>query len=310
MYRILACDDDPDILDVIEITFSSEGYDVLTALNGEEGWNQLQKERIDAVILDYMMPKINGIELCRKIKSDPLLSQLPVLLVTGKGETEDKLQGLEAGADDYIVKPFEPQELVARVRNLLRRTKLILDTNPLTRLPGNNAISEELKIRIKSGEKFAVAYVDLNQFKAYNDKYGFSAGDQIIKYTATILLKTATKHDPNSFVGHIGGDDFVIISTPTFIEMIAQEIIEKFDQGIKDFYDQQAIESGYIEALSRDKKLKRFPIMTISISIVTNEKRKIEHIAEISQIAAEVKEKVKTLNKSSYLKDRRTDQNR
>ncbi len=306
MYRILVCDDDPDILDVIEITFSSEGYEVITALNGEEGWEKLQKQRVDAIILDYMMPKVNGIELCKRIKSDVLLSQLPVLLVTGKGETEDKLLGLSAGADDYIVKPFEPQELLARVKNLLKRTKLILDTNPLTRLPGNNAISEEIKKRIHSPHPFAVAYVDLNQFKAYNDKYGFSAGDRVIKYTACILLKISKKCDPDSFVGHIGGDDFVIISTPSHIESIAREVIEEFDEGIKNFYDPEALKVGYIETLSRDREIKRFPIMTISISIVTNEYRKIEHIAEVSQIAAEVKKKLKSLNKSAYLKDRRT----
>ncbi len=307
MYRILACDDDPDILDVIEITFSSEGFEVLTAQNGEEGWEKVNQERVDAVILDYMMPKLNGIELCKRIKSDPLLSQLPVLLVTGKGETEDKLQGLEAGADDYIVKPFEPQELVARVKNLLRRTRLILDTNPLTRLPGNNAISEEIKRKIQSGEKFAVAYLDLNQFKAYNDKYGFSAGDRVIQFTAGLLLSISKKVDPDAFVGHIGGDDFVIITTPEKVEQISQLIIGEFDAKIRSFYDQEAQEVGYIETLSRDREVKRFPIMSISISIVTNERRHIEHIAQISQIAAEVKKKVKSLGKSAYLKDRRTD---
>ncbi len=306
MYRILSCDDDPDILDVIEITFTSEGFDVITASDGKTGWDIVQKEHIDVAILDYIMPELNGIELCKRIKNDPLLSQIPVLLVTGKGETEDKLLGLESGADDYIVKPFEPQELVARVRNLLNRTRLILDTNPLTRLPGNNAITQEINKKLQMQSPFAVAYIDLNQFKAYNDKYGFTAGDEVIQFTAKILLMTSREVDPNAFVGHIGGDDFVVISSPEKIEQIAQKVIERFDSEIKNFYDPEAREKGYIETLGRDRVLKRFPIISISISIADSQRRKFTHVGEIAQVAAEVKKKVKTFGKSAYLIDRRS----
>ncbi len=304
MYKMLVCDDDPDILDLLELTFL-EDFSVIKALDGEQGWKILQEQSIDIIILDYIMPKIDGITLCKMIKKDPVLSQIPVLMLTGKADTDDKLLGLESGADDYITKPFEPQELIVRVKNLLRRTRLILDTNPLTRLPGNNAICEEIKKRINSGSKFAVAYVDLNHFKSYNDKYGFNAGDELIKHTAKILMQTVKDSDPKGFIGHIGGDDFVFITAPDKIEPICESIINKFDGSIRHFYDQESQKLGYIETLNREGKLQKFPFVSIAISIVTNEKRPLSHIAEISQIAAEVKCKVKSFGKSAYLKDRR-----
>ncbi len=306
MHRVLACDDDPDILDVINITFSSEGLEILTAKDGLEAWEVLQNEPVDVIILDNVMPKMSGLELCRKIKQDPRLCQLPVLLVTGKGEQEDKLMGLESGADDYIVKPFDPKELLIKVKNLLKRTTLILDTNPLTHLPGNNTISEQIAKRIRSKELFAIAYVDLNNFKSYNDKYGFFAGDDLIKTTAEILKENSTSIDPQAFVGHIGGDDFVFMTTPEKVEIIAQKIIEEFDKKIPEFYDPEAREQGFIETLNREHKPEKFPFVSISISIVTNENKSIDHPAQVAQIAAELKRKVKESGKSAYLKDRRS----
>ncbi len=308
MYRILACDDDPDILDVIDITFSSEGFEVFTAEDGQKAWDILQRIHVDVVIADYVMPNMDGVTLCSKIKNDPLLCQIPVLLVTGKGETEDKITGLRSGADDYIVKPFEPQELVLRVENLLKRTKLILDTNPLTHLPGNNAITEELNKFINSNKIFGVVYADLNHFKSYNDKYGFAAGDNAIKLTASIICEEVKKIDPNAFIGHIGGDDFVFITEQTEkIEQICENIIQKFDQIIPKLYDEQSVRIGYITTLNRNHQLEKFPLMKISLAIVTNERRKISHPGQLSQIAAEIKKKVKEMNKSAYLKDRRKD---
>ncbi len=304
-YNILICDDDPDIVDVIEVTLRAEGFNCITANNGEEAWGKIRKNRIDAAILDYIMPKMNGIELCKLIKSDTLLSSMPVLMVTGKAETEDKVEGLEAGADDYIAKPFDPTELLARLKAILKRTQAILDTNPLTYLPGNNTIHETLKKAISQNGLFAVGYVDIDNFKAYNDKYGFEAGDLLIKETAKIILEKCKETDPNVFVGHIGGDDFVFITTPRYAEEICKKVIEIFDRTIPLFYDEETRKNKKITMPDRQGNIRDFPLATISIAIITNEHTNFSHVAEISERAAALKKKAKTLEGSNCLKDQR-----
>ena len=177
--RILTIDDDPDILDVLELTLS-EQYEVMQASNGDEGLRLLQQKNPDLIICDYMMPIMNGREFCKALKKDILLRHIPIIMLTGKGEVHDRVGGIEAGADDYIVKPFDPSELLARIRMILKRTESSLDANPLSHLPGNTSIMEEFQHHIDSNEKFAVGYADLDKFKAYNDVYGFEKGDDII----------------------------------------------------------------------------------------------------------------------------------
>ena len=189
--KILIADDDSDILDVIRITLEAEGYEVIEAHDGQEAVNMIKKSTPDLLITDFKMPKICGDEVCRILKQDILIQHMPIIMLTGKGEITDKIYGINAGADDYMVKPFEPQELVARVKMVLRRTARDLDANPLTRLPGNVSIINELRIRITKNELFAVCYVDLDKFKAFNDKYGFEKGDEVIKNTARILISSA-----------------------------------------------------------------------------------------------------------------------
>mgnify|MGYP001586258165 CR=1 FL=1 len=142
--RILLVDDDPDILDVLEISLSEENYEILKAMDGEEAIRIIKSKPLDLVLLDYAMPKMNGRQVCMEVKKDILLRHLPIIMVTGKGEVSDKVGGIDAGADDYIVKPFEPKELLARIRMILRRTARDLEANPLTRLPGNVSILNEL----------------------------------------------------------------------------------------------------------------------------------------------------------------------
>ena len=154
--RILIVDDDPDILDVLELTLPHEEYEVVQAQDGEQALEKVYERPPDLIILDYIMPKIDGRSVCKKLKKDVLLRHLPIIMLTGKGDIKDRVEGLDAGADDYIVKPFEPEELLARIRTILRRSQIDLDAAPLTRLPGNVSIFNEIDKRIKSGEKFAV----------------------------------------------------------------------------------------------------------------------------------------------------------
>lgn len=307
--RILIADDDPDILDVLEITLSEENYEIIKAKNGEEALNIIKTKPLDLALLDYSMPKINGRQVCQEVKKDILLSHIPVIMVTGKGEVKDKIGGIDAGADDYVVKPFEPKELLARIRMVLRRTERDLGANPLTRLPGNVPIINELESRMENKSLFAVCYVDLDKFKAYNDKYGFEHGDEVIRETARILLK-ATKElgNPDDFVGHVGGDDFVIVTTPSVVDNICKKIITDFDSITPKFYNETDRKNGYILASNRQGREEKFGFLSISIGVVSNKLRTIEHVAQIGEIGAELKSLAKRTEKSIYVKDqRRTD---
>ena len=304
--RILLVDDDPDILDVLEIALSEENYEILKAKDGEEALRIIKSKPLNLVLVDYAMPRMNGRQVCIEVKKDVLLRYLPIIMVTGKGDIEDKGGGIEAGADDYIVKPFEPKELLARIRMVIRRTEMDLEANPLTRLPGNVSIINELTRKIENKSLFAVCYVDLDKFKAYNDKYGFEHGDEVIRETARILIQaTQQAGNPGDFIGHIGGDDFVVITNPQAADKICEKIIAEFDKKVPSFYKEADRKNGYILALDRQGKEQRIPLLSISIGVVTNEFRNIEHVAQIGEIGAELKSYAKHLERSNYIRDQR-----
>lgn len=304
--RILVVDDEADIRDVVRLTLETEGYEVFEAADGQEALEQVARRAPHLVLLDFKMPRLDGGEVCRRLKKDILLQHLPIIMLTSRAETSDKIQGIQAGADDYVVKPFDPAELSARVRMVLRRTARALDANPLTRLPGNASILEELKSRIEEGKPLAVCYSDLDHFKAFNDTYGFERGDELIKATARILLKAVRQTGtPTDFVGHIGGDDFVFLTAPPVAEKICNQIVAEFTQTAPQFYEEEGRSLGFIEAKDRDGQFRRFPLMTISIAIVTNEQRTFQHVAEVAQVGAELKEWAKAQGGNCWIKDRR-----
>jgi len=304
--KILVVDDDPDIRDILKLTLSEENYDVLEAEDGVEAIKAIQTKSPDLVLLDYRIPKIDGREVCREIKKDILLSHLPIIMVTGSGDVNDKVGGIDSGADDYIVKPFEPKELLARIRMILRRTKRDLEANPLTRLPGNVSIINELSSRLGKESLFAVCYIDLDKFKTYNDKYGFEHGDEVIRETARILIRVVRElGKPDDFIGHIGGDDFVIITTPQVVDNICKKIIADFENASPSFYNETDKKIGYIIARDRKGIEQKVPLLSVSIGVVTNEFRKIEHVAQIGEIGAELKALAKSLERSNYIKDKR-----
>lgn len=304
--KILIVDDDPDIRDVLKLTLSEENYEVIEAQDGEQALKIITTKALDLILVDYKMPKMDGRRVCQLVKKDILLRHLPVILVTGKGEVSDKINGLDAGADDYIVKPFEPKELLARIRMILRRTERDLEANPLTRLPGNVSILNELSNRLENKGLFAVCYADLDKFKAYNDTYGFEHGDDVIRETARILLAAMQKYgNPDDFIGHIGGDDFVLISTPDKTDAICKKIIEDFEKKAPYFYNEIDRKRGYILSHDRKGKEQNVPLLSISIGVVSNESRKIDHVAQIGEIGAELKSFAKQMERSNYIKDSR-----
>jgi len=231
-----------------------------------------------------------------------------VIMLTARGLSADKLEGFSVGADDYIVKPFDTPELLARIRGALRRSREMRAQSPLTGLPGNVRIAEEIEHRCVSGESFAVLYADLDHFKAYNDHYGFMRGDQVIQATARMLqdvaLDTAGDH---AFVGHVGGDDFVIVCEADQAAAVADRVIEGFDAIVGDLYDPADRERGGIEVPNRRGEVESFPLITVSIGVATTERRSFAHYAEAVAVASEMKSFTKKMHEgSSWSVDRRT----
>lgn len=304
--KILVADDDPDIRDILKITLSEENYEVFEAENGDEALKLILTKPFNLVLLDYNMPKIDGRQVCQQVKKDLLLRHVPIIMVTGKGEISDKVGGIDAGADDYIVKPFEPKELLARIRMILRRTERDLEANPLTKLPGNVSILNELSRRLENKTMFAVCYLDLDKFKAYNDTYGFEHGDEVIRETARILIRvTQIAGNPDDFIGHIGGDDFVIVTTNDRVDNLCKGIIDEFEKTAPSFYNEVDRQRGYIIGHDRKGNEQNIPLVSISIGVVSNEARNIEHVAQIGEIGAELKSYAKSLQRSNYIKDQR-----
>jgi diguanylate cyclase (GGDEF)-like protein len=260
------------------------------------------------VLLDVVMPGIDGFEVCKLLRKDESNNLIPIIMLTAQGNEEDKLAGLELGADDYITKPFNPRELVSRVRNTLLRIDRNRLANPLTGLPGNTEIQSEINYRIAKDMIFSVLYLDVDNFKAYSDAYGFSHGDRAIKLIADILMDNVrTFGSRNDFIGHIGGDDFVVITDPEHVDVLCENIIKDFDERIPELYSDVDKRAGFISTVNRRGQVTQYPIMTISIAAVSNEHRVLRNHLEVGEIAAELKKKAKSIVGSVYLKDKRRD---
>ncbi|HWL36532.1 MAG TPA: response regulator [Frankiaceae bacterium] len=306
MATVLVVDDDTDIARFIEINLRLEGFDVRVAHDGEQAEKSIDEETPDLVLLDVMMPKVDGVELCRRLRANPATANLPVIMLTAKSLSADKVVGLTAGADDYIIKPFDTLELVARVRSTLRRNAEMRAVSPLTGLPGNHRIEEELAERVVKAEPFAVLYLDLDNFKAFNDCYGFLRGDEVITLLATAARRAVMEAgEPAPFLGHIGGDDFVVVSLPEQAEPFAKRVVDVFDSSAARLHDQMDAERGYIEVTDRQGKARRFPLVSVSIGIAMSGNRMFADKREVVDVATEMKKVAKTRMGSSIAIDRR-----
>ena len=304
--RILVVDDDRNLRKIIQTNLELAGYAVTTAASGDEALTTLDSMQPDLVVLDVMMPLMDGYEVARRIRRHPANTHVPIIMLTAKAEVEDKLAGFEAGVDDYMTKPFGPQELLARVKAKIRRVEVDSSLSPLTRLPGNLAIEAELRRRIEEHDPFAVLYLDLDNFKAFNDVYGFTHGDEAIQMVASTAIDVVRRRGTTlDFVGHIGGDDFIIVTLPERSDEIAREIIDMFDRDIRKLYNDQDLRQGYIETRDRRGTLNRFPIMSLSIAIISNDQRALENYAQVGEAAAELKRYAKSIGGSAYVKDKR-----
>jgi len=302
--KILVIDDTEFMTKLISNILTDAGFDVVIAKDGFEGLEKVKTEKPDLVILYIVMPGINGFEVCKILREDARYNLMPIIMLTSQENEDDKLTGLELGADDYIIKPFNSRELVNRVRNTLIRIDRNRWANPLTGLRGNIEIQLEINRRIASKQLFAVIYADIDNFKTYNDLYGYANGDRAIKLVADIITDNVKIFgNANDFIGHIGGDDFLVVSTPEKAEAICKGIICDFDSKKIELYPEEDIRRKYLVTSNRQGQVTQLPLITISLAIVTNEAKELTSQLQISEIVAKLKQIAKSMPGSTFLKN-------
>jgi diguanylate cyclase (GGDEF)-like protein len=304
--RVLVVDDDPDIARFIEVNLRTQGFEVHLASDGVEALERAREVVPDLVLVDVMMPRMDGFQVVDRLRSEPRTANISIIMLTAKALTADKVLGITTGADDYIIKPFDPVELVARVKGTLRRAREMRAMSPLTGLPGNARIQDELQRRIDADQRFALLYADLDNFKAYNDHYGFLRGDEALRAIGRIVQDVALETGGTSvFVGHLGGDDFVLVSPLDLAEALCVGIIKRCEHEIPLLYEEADRERGFIEVENRQGRIEQFPPLSMSIGVATTKRRTFSHPGEVVGVATELKEFAKRSPGSGYAFDRR-----
>lgn len=301
---VLVADDDSDVVTFVELTLGAEGFHVVRAADGPEALRVAEAEHPDIIVLDVMMPGLSGNDVCRRLRADPRNGSVGIIMLTARQLPADRVTGLVAGADDYITKPFDPGELVARIRTALRRASEMSSLSPLTRLPGNVQIETEIVRRMSAGEPVSLLHVDIDRFKAFNDHYGFLRGDDAIRYAAETICTACGPHQ-GTFVGHIGGDDFVVVTDPSLVEEISGAIIERFDAGVTALYDAEDAVRRSIEVEDRAGRRRRFPLITISIGVADAPAGTVADHRALIQVATEMKSLAKKHRGSAVARNRR-----
>lgn len=258
------------------------------------------------IIINEDAIDVDTVELCKKIRNDDDNSITPVIVVSSNSDKEHRIEILKESVEYYIKKPVNAQYLYYTIKNLGRLLSINRRISPLTGLPGNVQIHAELKKRISNRENFSVLYLDLDNFKAYNDVYGFLKGDEIIKYTADTIVKCVHNYiHEGAFVGHIGGDDFIAIVPILNCDEICKNIIASFDAHVTKFFTEEDVEKGYIEVANRKGIIEQFPLTSISIGVVEADVGRFANMLEIGEVGAQVKHNAKSVMGSSYFIDRR-----
>jgi len=304
--KIVLAEGELVIAEILPQLLKPIGYEVITASDGESALVTIKRELPDLIIIDSDLDKIDGFALCKILKSDFITSYVPIIILIEKRQIRKRLLEIQEGVDDYIIKPPDPIDLQVRLEMALRRTAHQVHANSLTRLPGNRAIESASRNRIDKEEPFSFLYLDIDQFKSFNDTYGYLRGDGVIMQTARILTDSVRKHgNKDDFVGHVGGDDFVIITTPQKESILAKDIIRQFDRLIPLHYSTEDRTIGYLSVKDRQDKDIKAPLMGISIAVVNNKLRKIKNVLELTEIAFEIKKHIKTIKGSKFLVNRR-----
>ncbi len=269
MSKIMVVDDEASIVSLIEENLQMEGYETRHAYSGEEALEIMRHDQPDLVLLDVMMPGMDGYEVCRQMQADPQLNHIPVVMLTARSSVPDRAMGYAKGADDYITKPFDADELLVRVRAQLHHL-YHEEVSSTTGLAGSQAVEDAIKQRTEGRDRnWNIIYVDIERFTTYNESYSFLEGDELIRATAQLLREVVTnKGNPHDIVGHVGGDNFVIITTPDKTEAICKEATARFNAMIPQYYTAADRQQGYVVVVSHDGQIVHSPIAELSFDVV------------------------------------------
>lgn len=314
-YRIMVVDDAAENIATLVELLKNE-YKIVTARSGIKALEKAGKAKPDLILLDVMMPEMNGYEVCRRLKQNLETRDIPVIFITSLGDTSDETMGFKLGAVDYIKKPISPPVLQARLsthlklldamKELKHLYSLALDANPITNLPGNPSIEKRIKQAIDRKERACVIYSDLDNFKAFNDKYGFALGDDVIRFTCKTLKEAVGAVGcQDAFVGHIGGDDFVLVVGSDKARATADEIASRFDDGIAKFYSPEDVAANCIQSVNRSGVPQVFPLMSISLAGVDLSHGEYARYVEVNDACSGAKKKAKAMQGSQFFMNRR-----
>lgn len=287
--RLLVVEDDIDIGNMLKIYFSGMDFDVDVAVRGSDALDKTKQALPHLIVLDIMLPDIDGYEVCRNLRTNMRTSHIPVIFLTQKDERSDKLQGLELGADDYITKPFDIEELKLRVQGAIRRSERESLTDPRSGLPAGRLIEEQLR-RIIRATGWALIDARVNYFEPFKDVYGFVAGDDVLRFTAMLIGEVVDEFGSTSdFIGHAGGDNFIIITTDDKVDAIRGRIKERFDNEVLTHYNFMDRQQGFMQAPGDGGAGEKVPFMTISMGTVSPSVHSFADIREITELAAEAR---------------------
>jgi DNA-binding response OmpR family regulator len=287
--RLLIVEDDFDISNMLKIYFTGLGYDVDIAPRGSDALVKTKQNLPHLIVLDIMLPDIDGYEVCKTLRTNTRTSHIPVIFLTQKDERSDKLQGLEMGADDYITKPFDIEELKLRVQNAISRAERESLTDPRSGLPSGRLIEEQLR-RIIRSDSWALMDIRINHFNPFNEAYGFVAGDDVLRFTAMSLSELVdTKGTPDDFIGHAGSDNFIIITTEEAAPELKVSIKSKFAEEVLTHYNFMDREQGYITVPDDNGEVEKVPLMTIGIGTISPSQYQFADIREITELAADAR---------------------
>ena len=303
--EIYIIDDDNNLIETLKEVFKDEKDYIFKSVETEH-LDIALKNIPSLIIINEDNIKKDIIDLCEQIRENTDNNITPIVVITSNKDRKHRIDILKKSIEYYIKSPIDKDYLYYTIKNIIRLMNMNRRISPLTGLPGNVQIQVEIKKRLLKKENFAILYLDLDNFKAYNDIYGFLKGDEIIKFTAKTIIKQIHNSDSkDAFIGHIGGDDFVAILYNDDYEKICKSIIEEFDKNILNFFSKEEKERGYFEVANRKGIIEEFPLTSISIAVVIVEAGKYETALEISEVGAQVKHLAKTKMGSSYAINRR-----
>jgi PleD family two-component response regulator len=287
--HVLVVEDEADILELVTYNLTREGYRVIGAASGEDGLKAARAEAPQLILLDLMLPGIDGLDVCKILKNDDRTGGIPIIMLTAKGEEADIVAGLELGADDYITKPFDIEELKLRVQRAITRAEQQSLTDPRSGLPSGRLIEEQLR-RIIRQDGWALMDVRIKHFEPFKEVYGFVAADDMLRFSAMLISEVVDEFGTSDdFIGHAGGDNFIIVTSEEAAHSIAQRLQERFSQEVLSHYSFLDREQGYIVAVGTDGQLQQTPLMTLAVGAVSPSEHDFADIREITELAAEAR---------------------